>query len=174
MKKISTLAAIALTFATASSLASTETITIYSIDEKGNGQPLGTLSVQDSYEGLKLVADLKGLKPGAHGIHIHENASCDPKEKDGQMVAGLAAGGHYDPELAGKHEGPKGHGHKGDLPPLIVSAAGTSKEQASAPRLTVADLKGRSIVIHEAGDNFSDAPKTLGGGGARIACGVVK
>jgi Cu-Zn family superoxide dismutase len=42
-----------------------------------------------------------------------------------------------------------------------------------APRLTVADIKGRAIMIHAHGDNYSDDPKPLGGGGARIACGVI-
>jgi hypothetical protein len=28
-------------------------------------------------------------------------------------------------------------------------------------------------MIHEGGDNYADAPKPLGGGGARIACGVI-
>jgi Cu-Zn family superoxide dismutase len=28
-------------------------------------------------------------------------------------------------------------------------------------------------MIHEGGDNYSDQPKPLGGGGARIACGVI-
>jgi Cu-Zn family superoxide dismutase len=36
------------------------------------------------------------------------------------------------------------------------------------------DVKGRSIVIHAGGDNYSDQPAPLGGGGARIACGVAK
>jgi len=34
-------------------------------------------------------------------------------------------------------------------------------------------MRGRAFVIHEGGDNFSDQPKPLGGGGARIACGVL-
>jgi Cu-Zn family superoxide dismutase len=29
-------------------------------------------------------------------------------------------------------------------------------------------------MIHAGGDNYSDQPVPLGGGGARIACGVVK
>jgi Cu-Zn family superoxide dismutase len=29
-------------------------------------------------------------------------------------------------------------------------------------------------MIHAGGDNYSDTPVTLGGGGARVACGVVK
>jgi Cu-Zn family superoxide dismutase len=28
-------------------------------------------------------------------------------------------------------------------------------------------------VIHGGGDNYSDSPQPLGGGGARVACGVV-
>ena len=42
------------------------------------------------------------------------------------------------------------------------------------PHLTVADVKGHSIMIHVGGDNYSDQPAPLGGGGARIACGVVE
>jgi len=37
----------------------------------------------------------------------------------------------------------------------------------------LADLAGHSLMIHAGGDNHSDHPMPLGGGGARIACGVV-
>ena len=40
-------------------------------------------------------------------------------------------------------------------------------------RLKTTDLAGRAIIIHAGGDNYSDNPKKLGGGGARVACGVV-
>jgi Cu-Zn family superoxide dismutase len=43
-----------------------------------------------------------------------------------------------------------------------------------APKLKVADLKGKSLMIHAGGDNYSDTPEVLGGGGARIACGAIK
>ena len=33
---------------------------------------------------------------------------------------------------------------------------------------------GRALMIHANGDNYSDIPKKLGGGGARVACGVVQ
>jgi Cu-Zn family superoxide dismutase len=39
--------------------------------------------------------------------------------------------------------------------------------------LKLEDIAGRSIVIHEGGDNYSDSPQPLGGGGARVACGVI-
>ncbi|EDQ9399748.1 superoxide dismutase family protein, partial [Salmonella enterica] len=44
-----------------------------------------------------------------------------------------------------------------------------------APRLkSLSELKGHSLMIHAGGDNYSDNPAKLGGGGARFACGVVE
>jgi len=42
-----------------------------------------------------------------------------------------------------------------------------------APYLKVSDMRGRALIIHKSGDNYSDEPNKLGGGGDRIACGVV-
>ncbi len=42
------------------------------------------------------------------------------------------------------------------------------------PRLTAKEIRERSVVIHAGGDNYQDTPKALGGGGKRIACGVIK
>jgi Cu-Zn family superoxide dismutase len=93
--------------------------------------------------------------------------------KDGKMVAGLAAGAHYDPDASGKHLGPKGAGHRGDLETLKVGPDGVAAVPVTAARLKLKDIAGRSLMIHAGGDNFSDQPEPLGGGGARIACGVV-
>lgn len=155
-------------------LAAGVTITINQIDAKGIGKSLGTVRAEDGTEGLVLTTKLKGLPPGEHGFHVHENPNCGAMEKDGKMAAGLAAGGHYDPHKIGKHEGPKGQGHLGDLPALVVDAKGNAKQRLVVSRLKVTDLKGRALMIHEGGDNYSDEPKPLGGGGGRIACGVVK
>ena len=43
-----------------------------------------------------------------------------------------------------------------------------------APRLKLADVQGLAIMVHAGGDNYSDDPKPLGGGGDRIACGVIQ
>ena len=88
------------------------------------------------------------------------------------MAAG-AAGGHYDPSAAGKHMGPMGEGHLGDLPLITVGADGTFKGMLMAPHIhSVAALKGHAVMIHAGGYTYSDTPAPLGGGGARIACGV--
>lgn len=110
---------------------------------------------------------------------MHENGSCGPaKDSSGKTRAGLAAGGHWDPEKTGKHEGPSGDGHLGDLPILYVEVdeedgALPVTHSIVLPRLRLSDTRGRSLVIHADSDNYSDEPKPLGGGGARIACGVV-
>jgi Cu-Zn family superoxide dismutase len=168
------LTAAALAAAVSTAFAATATVTINAISDKGAGESLGTVQLEDSKDGLVLNVALKGLAPGEHGFHVHEHGNCAHQEKDGKNVAGLAAGGHYDPQKTGKHEGPTGQGHLGDLPLLVVAPDGTAKVRLMAPRLKVSDVKGRALMIHEGGDNYSDNPKPLGGGGARVACGVVK
>jgi Cu-Zn family superoxide dismutase len=141
----------------------------------GVGASVGQVTVTESAGGLVFTPDLKGLPPGAHGFHLHEKGSCDPGEKDGKKGAALAAGGHFDPAKTGKHEGPDAMGHEGDLPRIDVGADGTDTTAVTAPHLkTLATLKGKALMIHAGGDNYSDKPEALGGGGARIACGVVK
>ena len=140
--------------------------------------PVGHIRLRDSDNGMLVTFRLTGeVPPGLHGIHVHENGSCAAVEKDGVKVPGLGAGGHYDPGHAGKHEGPSGMGHKGDLPLLYVDVdedgARRSRHTVVAPRRKVAEVLGRAIIIHEAGDNYRDTPAPLGGGGKRIACGVI-
>jgi Cu-Zn family superoxide dismutase len=145
-----------------------------SIDDKGVGSSVGTVSIAAAKGGgVTLTPNLKGLPPGTHGFHVHELANCGAKEMDGKMTPGALAGGHYDPQKTGKHLGPDGSGHQGDLPALVVNADGTATAPVTAKHLALKDLEGKSLMVHEGGDNYSDQPKPLGGGGKRIACGVV-
>jgi Cu-Zn family superoxide dismutase len=139
------------------------------IDDQGIGKPIGVIHAEDTDAGLKLMPDLSGLPPGPHGFHVHEFADCGAREKDGKPTAGLAAGTHYDPAKTGKHEGPLGNGHLGDMPVLTVAPDGSAKLPVTAPRLKTTDLHGRSIIIHAQTDDYADKQ-----GGARIACGVVE
>lgn len=149
-------------------------VQLFRVDAKGAGLSVGLVSIADSKYGLVFSPALKGLPPGVHGFHLHQNPSCDPKEKDGKMVAALAAGGHYDPGNTNRHDTPWGAGHLGDLPVLFVDATGHANQPVLAPRLKLSDLAGRSLMVHVGGDNHADHPAVLGGGGARLACGVIK
>jgi superoxide dismutase, Cu-Zn family len=149
-------------------------IDMHYTSKNGMGKKIGTVTAKETPYGTLFTPKLSGLSPGLHGFHVHEKASCGPGEKNGRTVPGLAAGGHYDPGGTGSHKGPYAEGHLGDLPALYVDQSGKADFQVLAPRVKLSDLKGRALMIHAHGDNYSDNPKKLGGGGGRIACGVVK
>lgn len=144
------------------------------VNEQGVGENIGQVTITESDYGLVFTPTIHNLTPGFHGFHLHQNGSCDPLEKDGKMVPAGAAGGHYDPTGSNMHDAPWGKGHLGDLPPIHVSATGSALQPVLAPRLKMSDLAGRALVIHAGGDNHSDRPLPLGGGGARVSCGVIK
>lgn len=143
------------------------TVTMNFTAEKGAGKPAGTVLITETKYGLLLTPNLHDLTPGAHGFHVHQNASCD---KDG-----MAAGGHLDPKNTGKHLGPyNDNGHSGDLPVLYVNADGTATTPILAPRIHhIKDISQHALMVHHAGDNYSDKPEKLGGGGARMVCGII-
>nr|WP_294508341.1 superoxide dismutase [Cu-Zn] SodC [uncultured Rhodopila sp.] len=150
-------------------------VTIHKATPEGTGDSLGTIAIADSAAGATFKLDLHGLPPGPHGFHVHENGSCDPAVSGGNHVAAGAAGGHMDPDHTGKHAGPDGQGHLGDLPVLDVAADGTATQTLTAPHIkSAAALKGHALMIHAGGDNYSDTPAPLGGGGGRFGCGVVQ
>lgn len=144
------------------------------VDKSGVGKAIGKITVTENEHGLVFTPSLSGLPAGLHGFHVHENPSCEPEKKEGKLTPAGAAGGHYDPKGSKKHGAPWGEGHLGDLPALYVKPDGRATHSVLAPRLEMADLKGRALMIHEGGDNYSDEPKPSGGGGGRLACGVVK
>ena len=130
---------------------------------------VGNVMAMDTSYGLMLTPHLAGLvpylTPGPHGFHVHVNPSCADD--------GMAAGGHFDPMHTDHHFGPyNSQGHLGDLPVLSVAPNGQVTVPVVAPRLTVKDILGRSLMIHSGGDTYSDEPK-LGGGGSRMICGVI-
>lgn len=133
---------------------------------------LGQVTIPESNYGLVFTPALTGLAPGVHGFHLHGNADCGAAEKNGKMQADMAAGGHYDPAVTNAHGTPWRDGHLGDLPPLYVIADGTATQPVLAPRLRGSDLPSRALMVHAGGDNHADHPAPLGGGGARVACGV--
>lgn len=150
------------------------TVSINVVDKEGIGESVGKVVINETSHGVVFSPSLSNLPPGLHGFHVHENPSCQPKEKDGKMKPALAAGGHYDPDSSKHHGSPWGDGHLGDLPALFVDKKGNANHPVLAPRLDIDDIKGRALVIHSGGDNYSDHPAPSGGGGARLACGVIQ
>lgn len=160
--------------ACAGAQAASDEVEMNLVTAQGIGQSIGTVTITETDKGLEFTPNLSSLPPGEHGFHVHAKGSCEPAIKDGKPSPAEAAGGHFDPQHTGKHEGPEGMGHLGDLPVLVVNSDGKATTPVVAPRLkALAEVKGKALMIHVGGDNMSDQPKPLGGGGVRFACGVI-
>lgn len=170
-------AVIICTFAFAGfAVAETVKAEVFASTAEGSGMSVGTVTFEDSKGGLKISLDLRGLPAGEHGFHVHEKPDCSPmKAADGAVTPAGGAGGHYDPTKSGKHLGPNNGGHMGDLPLLVIKSDGTNKGTMSVllKNVKAKDFKNRAVMIHAGGDNYSDTPVALGGGGGRIACGII-
>lgn len=142
-------------------------VPLYFTAAHGVGESVGSVEIKETADGLLFTALVHGLTPGAHGFHIHDFPSCADD--------GMKAGGHFDPLKTGKHLGPDNNsGHLGDLPVLMVDADGTAPTPVLAKRLKkLSDIEKHSLMLHDGGDNYSDEPQKLGGGGHRMVCGVI-
>jgi Cu-Zn family superoxide dismutase len=127
---------------------------------------------------VEVVANVEGLTPGLHGIHIHENGSCA-----NTTVAFGGAGGHFDPGPAGVSNPDTNHPfHMGDLANLEVNEAGvghlhytTSRITLSPGPLSIFDANGSAVVIHLNQDLGGPGAAGSGiSGGPRVACGVIQ
>ena len=141
---------------------------MHHLSKTGVGKKIGYVYLSDTPDGLLLEPDLREIPPGEHGFHIHEFGDVEPR--DGSP--GGMAGQHYDPAQTHTHLGPYRNGHLGDLPRLIACADGTCTTPVLAPRLRLDEVKGRALIIHSGGDNYTDTPAN-GGGKSRIVGGII-
>jgi Cu-Zn family superoxide dismutase len=151
-------------------------VAMHPLSPGGVGPRIGFFILRDTNEGLQLepaLPDLRpfGVGPGEHGLHVHEHGSLESGRGKNGVVAGLAAGDHFDPLQTRSHQGPHGDGHLGDLPRIEVGADGVPRASVVAPRVRLAQVMGRSLILHEGADNYTDDPPN--GGGARRAIGGV-
>lgn len=150
------------------------TMKLNQVTPEGLDKEVGTVTFRDHQHGLFIAPNLRGLTPGPHGAHIHENPNCGPSKNHGKVVPGGAAGGHFDPGKTGQHAGPYGDGHLGDLPNLIVEEDGSASIPVVAPRLRVADIRSRALMIHAGADRYRrHGDHSHGKGGMRMYCGLI-
>jgi Cu-Zn family superoxide dismutase len=137
-----------------------------------DGKEIGRAKLLQAGHGVLIDLEVRGLKPGPHGVHIHAVGLCDVKTKF------ESAGGHFSPV-------PKNHGfmdkhgpHAGDMPNQFADAGGNLHASIFNPNVTLRrgertlfDKDGSSIVIHAVADDYRSQP--AGNAGARVACGVI-
>lgn len=96
------------------------------------------------------------------GLHIHEFGACTPTMPPNRFSG---AGPHFNPSDKPHPE------HLGDLPPLYTND-GHALSAVLINKFTISQIKGKSVVIHSAADDFTTQP--AGNSGERIACGVIR
>ena len=135
------------------------------------GQPVGTATLTQLGNAVRVVLEVQGLPPGQHGVHVHTVGRCDPPDF-------ASAGGHFNP-LNRQHGALNPQGaHAGDLPNVTVGSDGKGRLGSTTELFTLGggpttifDADGSALVVHAAPDDFKTDP--TGNSGARIACGVI-
>lgn len=118
---------------------------------------------ETSYEGIIVEAEIYHLPDSVDdnpntffGFHIHENGDCSDSFQN--------TGGHYNPSDSSHPY------HAGDMPPLM-SNDGYAWMVFFDARVTIPEILGKSVVIHQMPDDFTTQPS--GDSGEKIACGVI-
>ena len=132
----------------------------------------GVVKFIETSQVTKIIAEIKGLKPGKHGFHVHEF---------GNLTQGCkTAGGHYNP-FAKNHGGPaEEERHVGDLGNIVAGEDGVGYFELEDKQIRLSgdySIVGRSVVVHADEDDlgkggFEDS-LTTGHAGARVVCGVI-
>jgi len=68
------------------------------LESKSGSEATGMVTFTKTGDNVQVVGDITGLKPGKHGIHIHEKGDCSAADA-------ASAGAHFNPGQH-KHGGP--------------------------------------------------------------------
>lgn len=133
----------------------------------------GEVVITNCKQGVMLKAIFTKLPPGPHGFHIHKAG-----DLRGEGCMGLCE--HYD---LGRHvhgAGPtsKKERHTGDLGNISMpSKKSRVRKSYYVKGPSVADLLGRSLIVHEGEDDLGqgdhDDSKTTGHSGKRMGCAII-
>ena len=119
---------------------------------------------------VTMVANLSGLTPGEHAIHIHEKADCSAAD-------GSSAGGHWNPTFKKHGKWGAAEHHKGDIGNFTADAKGNATVKFATNEWCIGcgdatkDITGKGLIVHKGIDDFTSQP--AGNAGARVACSAI-
>lgn len=127
----------------------------------------GTVTFTETPAGVHVVAELSGLPPGVHGLHVHAGSEC--------VGDFTSAGGHFNPGGT-EHGAPHAPAHHaGDFGNVEAGADGVARAELTSSAITVGagekSVVGHAVIVHANADDLVTQP--TGNAGGRIGCGVV-
>ena len=142
------------------------------INAKSESDVSGTVQFKEKEGNVHMIANLSGLKPGKHAIHLHQKADCSAKD-------GKSSGGHWNPtnQPHGKWGDKEGY-HRGDIGNFEADGEGNAMMNFETDEWCIdcgdsdKDIMGRAVIIHEGEDVFTSQP--YGNAGNRVACAGIE
>jgi Cu-Zn family superoxide dismutase len=151
-------------------------VKLHPVSERGVDEKVesGTVTLAiDPKGGVGFSVLATGLPQGNHFVELHSGGSCAAAEVDGKQTAAGAAGKMYAPEGAKVVQSDNTRAFTGRLPDISIGADGTGRVAGSVLGVSMAQLKGRTIIIQGQGNNTLDPLAPLATQRGRLACGAI-
>ena len=145
----------------------------FTMEAKSGSEVAGQVTFTEEDGAVSMLAELTGLTPGEHAIHLHEKADCSSDD-------GKSTGGHWNPtaEPHGKWGGEEGF-HRGDIGNFTADEEGNAQVEFSTDLWCLGceddtkNILGKAVIVHQGVDDFTSQPS--GAAGARISCtGIIE
>ena len=147
-------------------------ITSQNANSKSKRKIYGVIHLEKKGTKVHIHGEVKGLKKGKHGFHIHES---------GNLTEGCKSlCSHFNPHNK-NHGGPNDkERHVGDLGNIVADSKGIAKFSMYDNLVKLSgkySVIGRSMIIHEDEDDLgkggNEESLKTGNAGKRIACGII-
>ena len=141
---------------------------VVTLEPLGDSKVMGTIVFTAAPGGaLQVKAEVEGLPANKHAYHVHVFGDCSSED-------GKSAGTHFHFDGSSMNPPPDIKVITGNLGELEAGEDGKATAEATIEGASLQgkySILGRSVIVHELGNDPSKPP--MGGAGGRLACGVI-